>query len=43
MKYILDTADKITVNMESSDIKAPRLIISLENIKEYTESIGKKL
>lgn len=39
MKYILDTAEKIAYNIETSDIKSPKVIIAIENIKEYAGRI----
>ena len=39
MKYILDTAENIAHNIEDSDIKSPKVIIAVENIKEYASRI----
>jgi hypothetical protein len=43
MRYILETADRITLHFDDVKIKDPRLIISIENIKEYTQLIEQKL
>ncbi len=43
MRYILDTTDKIAHNIENSDIKSPKVIIAVENIKEYAEKIKEKI
>jgi hypothetical protein len=39
MKYILETAENIAYNIETSDIKSPKVIIAVENIKEYAAKI----
>lgn len=43
MRYILDTTDKIAHNIENSDIKSPKVIIAVENIKEYAEKVKEKI
>lgn len=43
MRYILETADKITMHFDDVKIKNPKLIIAIENIKELTETIEKKI
>ena len=43
LRYILETADKITLHFDDVKINNPRLIIAIENIKELTETIEKKL
>ena len=43
LRYILESADKIALNVDTSGIKTPKVIIAIENIKEYTEKIEKKL
>ena len=43
LRYILETADKITMNVDTSKINNPRVIIAIENIKEYTQKIEEKL
>jgi hypothetical protein len=43
LRYILETADKITMHFDDVKIKNPRLVIAIENIKEYTQVIEKKL
>jgi len=43
LRYILETADRITMHFDDVKIKNPKLIIAIENIKGYTESIEKKL
>jgi hypothetical protein len=43
LRYILETADKITMHFDDVKIKNPKLIIAVENIKDLTQSIEKKL
>jgi hypothetical protein len=43
LRYILETADKITMHFDDVKIRNHKLIIAIENIKGYTESIEKKL
>jgi hypothetical protein len=43
LRYILETADKITMHFDDVKIKNPKMIIAIENIKDFTESIEKKL
>lgn len=43
LKYILETADKITLHFDDVKIRNPKLIIAIENIKEHTQAIEKKL
>ncbi|MGV8087174.1 MAG: hypothetical protein ACP5N1_06095 [Candidatus Woesearchaeota archaeon] len=43
LRYILETADKITMHFDDVKIKDPKIIIMLENIKDLTESIEKKI
>ncbi len=43
LRYILETADKITLHFDDVKIKNPKLIIAIENIKDHTETIEKKL
>ena len=43
LRYILETADKITMHFDDVKIKNPKLIIAIENIKDFTQSIEKKL
>jgi len=43
LRYILETADKITLHFEDVKIKNPKLIIAIENIKDLTQSIEKKI
>lgn len=43
IRYILDTADNITMNLENSGIKTPKVLIAVENIRDYTQQIEKKL
>jgi hypothetical protein len=43
LRYILETADKITLHFDDVKIKNPKLIIAVENIKDWTQSIEKKL
>jgi|GEM_PF-1880120 len=43
LRYILETADKITMHFDDVKLKNPKMIIALENIKELTESIEKKI
>lgn len=43
LRYILETADKITMHFDDVKIKNPKLIIAIENIKSHTETIEKKL
>jgi len=43
LRYILETADKITMHFDDVKIKNPKLIIAIENIKDFTETIEKKL
>jgi len=42
-RYILETADKITMHFDDMKIRNPLLIIALENIKEQTQIIEQKL
>jgi flagellin-specific chaperone FliS len=39
MHYILDTAEKIVLNLEDSNIKTPRLLIAIANIRDNSEKI----
>jgi hypothetical protein len=41
LRYILQTANKIAENADH--VKNPKVIIALENTREYTERIAKKL
>jgi hypothetical protein len=43
LRYILETADRITMHFDDVKLKNPKMIIALENIKELTESIEKKI
>ncbi|MGV8140818.1 MAG: hypothetical protein ACP5NW_00080 [Candidatus Woesearchaeota archaeon] len=43
LRYILETADKITLHFDDVKIKNPKMIIAIENIKEHTQLIEKKL
>jgi len=43
LRYILETADKITMHFDDVKIKNPKLIIAIENIKDLTQSIEKKI
>jgi hypothetical protein len=43
LRYILETADKITMHFDDVKMKNPKMIIAIENIKDYTQSIEKKL
>jgi hypothetical protein len=43
LRYILETADKITMHFDDVKLKNPKLIIAIENIKEATETIEKKI
>lgn len=43
MHYILDTTEKIAYNIEHSDIKSPKIIIAVENIREYAGKIKEKI
>ncbi|MGV8171360.1 MAG: hypothetical protein ACP5OA_01570 [Candidatus Woesearchaeota archaeon] len=43
LRYILETADKITMHFDDIKIKNPKLVIAIENIKDWTQSIEKKL
>jgi hypothetical protein len=43
LRYILETADKITMHFDDVKIKNPKLIIAIENIKDFTQTIEKKL
>ena len=43
LRYILETADKIALNFDTTGIKNPKVIIAVENIREFTENIEKKL
>ena len=43
LRYILETADKIAASVDTSEIKNPKVIIAIENIKDYTEKIEDKL
>lgn len=43
IKYILETADQITLNLEDAKLTAPAILIAIENIREYTEKIRQKL
>jgi len=42
-RYILETADKITMHFDDVKLKNPKMIIAIENIKELTQQIEKKL
>ncbi|HEY9701379.1 MAG TPA: hypothetical protein V6C58_02980, partial [Allocoleopsis sp.] len=41
--HILDTSDNIILHFEEEKIKNPRLIVSVENIREYVSEMRKKL
>jgi hypothetical protein len=43
IRYILESADKVTLHFDDVKIKNPKLIIAIENIKELTQDIEKKL
>lgn len=43
MHYILDTTEKIAHNIEHSDMKSPKVIIAVENIREYAGKIKEKV
>jgi hypothetical protein len=43
IRHILEAADKIILAIDHSRLKNPQMIISIENIKEYTQSIEQKL
>lgn len=43
MHYILDTTEKIAYNIEHSDIKSPKVILAVENIREYAGKIKEKI
>jgi hypothetical protein len=43
LRYILETADKITLHFDDIKIKNPKLIIAIENIKDLTQAIEKKI
>ena len=43
LRYILETADKITMHFDAVKIRNPHLIIAIENIKDYTQIIEKKI
>ncbi len=43
MHYILDTTEKIAHNIEHSDMKSPKVIIAIENIREYAGKIKEKI
>lgn len=43
LRYILETADRITMHFEDIKLKDPKIIILLENIKELTELLEKKI
>jgi len=43
IRYILETADKITMHFDDVKLKNPKMIIAIENIKELTQDIEKKL
>ncbi len=43
MTYILETADKIVLNIDTDHIQNPKVIIAVENIKEYIEKLEDKL
>jgi len=43
LRYILETADKITLHFDDIKVRNPKLVISIENIKELTEIIEKKI
>jgi hypothetical protein len=43
LRYILETADRITLHFDDVKIKNPKLIIAIENIKDLTKTIEKKL
>jgi hypothetical protein len=43
LRYILEAADKITMHFDDVKIKNPKLIIAIENIKDFTQTIEKKL
>jgi len=41
--YILEAADKITLHFDEVKLKDPKLIVAIENIKEWAQEIEKKL
>jgi len=43
LRYILETADKITMHFDDIKTQNPKFIIAIENIKDLTESIEKKI
>jgi hypothetical protein len=43
LRYILEAADKITMHFDDVKINNPKLIIAIENIKDWTQAIEKKL
>lgn len=43
LNYILETAEKISDNIDYSSLKNPKIIIAVENIRDYTEKIKKKI
>jgi hypothetical protein len=43
IRYILETADRITLHFDDIKVTNPKLVISIENIKELTQSIEKKI
>jgi len=43
LRYILETADKITIHFDDVKIKNPKFVIAIENIKDWTQTIEKKL
>ncbi|MGV8150264.1 MAG: hypothetical protein ACP5NV_00910 [Candidatus Woesearchaeota archaeon] len=43
MKYILNTANSIARNIEGSDIKSHKVILAVENIKQYAQDLQEKI
>ncbi len=43
LRYILETADKITMHFDDLKVQNPKFVIAMENIKDLTESIEKKI
>jgi hypothetical protein len=43
INHILDTSDNIILHFEDEQIKNPKLIVSVENIREYVSEIRSKL
>lgn len=43
LRYILETADKIALNFDTTGIKSPKIIIAVENMRDYIEKIQGRL